>query len=229
LIVAASPALDFSAIIRVGDVVVCGQATSEPCTLTEVLVAQADRLPPFTLLVGALFSDTFRPELPPDISFASYGVIGNARRLARASRLDVIPSGCSAFCADFASGRHRADVVLVQLAEAGDGRLSVGLSNDYVINAARRARAVVAEINPEAPWTYGAEWPDEIPVHLRVPATRPPLELPSAPLDDVSRRIAAHASTLICDGATLQFGVGRIPRRSCPRSATGKISAFTPG
>jgi acyl-CoA hydrolase len=211
LIVAASPAPDFSTIIRAGDVVICGQATSEPRTLTEALIAQADRLPPFTLLAGALFSDTFGAELPPGIAFVSYGVIGHARRLARAGRLDVIPSSYSAFCADLASGRHRADVVLVQLAEAGDGRLSAGLSNDYVIDAARRARTVVAEINPEVPWTHGAEWPDEIAVHLRVGATRPPLELPSAPLDHVSRRIAAHASTLICDGATMQFGVGRIP------------------
>ena len=50
-------------------------------------------------------------------------MIGNARRLAMAGRLDVIPSNYSAFCADFAAGRHRADIVLVQLAQARDGRL----------------------------------------------------------------------------------------------------------
>jgi acyl-CoA hydrolase len=102
-------------------------------------------------------------------------------------------------------------VVLVQLTEAEDGRLSASLSNDHVIDAARRARMVIAEINPQAPWTHGAEWPENIPLHVRVPATKPPLELPSAQPDDVSRRIAAYAATLIGDGATLQFGVGRIP------------------
>jgi acyl-CoA hydrolase len=35
--------------------------------------------------------------------------------------------------------------------------------------------------------------------------------LPSTGLDDISRRIAAHAASLIDDGSTLQFGVGRIP------------------
>jgi hypothetical protein len=104
----ASPAIDFTGIIRPGAVVVCGQATSEPRTLTEAPVAQADRLPPFTMLVGALFSDTFRPKLPPSISFASYGVIGQARRLARAGRLDMIPSHYSAFCADLP-----ADVIML--------------------------------------------------------------------------------------------------------------------
>lgn len=46
---------------------------------------------------------------------------------------------------------------------------------------------------------------------MRVPARRRPLELASPPLDDILRRIAAHAAGLIADGSTLQFGVGRIP------------------
>jgi acyl-CoA hydrolase len=203
--------IDFAGLIREGDLVVCGQATAEPRTLTEALVEQADRLPAFRMMVGPVYSDTFSSERASTISLLSYGVIGNARRLARAGRLDVIPSGYGAFCADFASGRHRADVVLVQLAQAADGRLSASLSNDYVIDAARRARLVIAEVNPDAPWTYGAEWPDDAPLYVRVAARYPPVELPSAPPDDVSRRIAAHAAGLIADGSTLQFGVGRIP------------------
>jgi acyl-CoA hydrolase len=203
--------IDFAGIIRAGDVVVCGQATAEPRTLTEALIAQKDRLPPFSVVVGPVFSETFAPERSSGVPFTSYGVIGNARALAKARQLDVIPSNYSAFCADFAAGRHRADVVLVQLAEADDGRLSASLSNDYVIDAARGARIVIAEINPDAPWTFGAEWPADIVPHLRIAATRPPLEWPSTGLDEVSRRIAEHAAGLVRDGSTLQFGVGKIP------------------
>ncbi|WP_407187872.1 acetyl-CoA hydrolase/transferase family protein [Bradyrhizobium centrosematis] len=203
--------IDFSSLIREADLVVCGQATAEPVTLTEALMAQAGHLPSFRMMVGPIFSDTFPAASAPNVTFQSYGVIGNARRLARAGRLDVIPSNYSAFCADFAAHRHRADVVLVQLAQAGDGRLSASLSNDYVIDAARGARLVIAEINPDAPFTFGAEWPDEVPLHVRVTARRPPVELAATPPDDVSRRIAAHAASLIADGSTLQFGVGRIP------------------
>jgi acyl-CoA hydrolase len=203
--------LDFAGIIRASDVVVCGQATAEARTLTEALIAQKDRLPPFTLVVGPVFSDTFAPERVSGISFTGYGVIGNARALAKTRQLDVIPSNYSAFCADFASGRHRADVVLVQLAQAEDGRLSASLSNDYVIDAARRARVVIAEINPDAPWTFGAEWPDDIVPHLRIAATRPPLEFPPTGLDEISRRVARNAAGIIPNGSTLQFGVGKIP------------------
>ncbi|MBR1131008.1 acetyl-CoA hydrolase/transferase family protein [Bradyrhizobium iriomotense] len=204
------PPIDFSGLIREGDLVVCGQATAEPVTLTEALMAQAAQLPPFRMMVGPVFSETFSAA-SANVSFQSYGVIGNARRLAKAGRLDVIPSNYSAFCADFAARRHRADVVLVQLAEADDGRLSTSLSNDYVIDAARGARLVIAEINPDAPFTFGAEWPEDVPIQMRVAARRPPVELASTPLDDVSRRIAGHAASLISDGSTLQFGVGRIP------------------
>ena len=144
--------LDFAGIIRPGDVVVCGQATAEPRTLTERLVAQKDRLPPFTMMVGPVFTDTFAPERTTGIDFLSYGVIGNARALAKARRLDVVTSNYSAFCADFALGNHRADVVLIQLSSRAPHRgLSASLSNDYVLEAARRARVVIAEINPDAP------------------------------------------------------------------------------
>jgi acyl-CoA hydrolase len=200
----------FSGLIRESDLVVCGQATAEPLTLTEALVAQAERLPAFRMMVGPIFSETFSAACAPNVSFQSYGVIGNARRLAKAGRLDVIPSNYSDFCADFAARRHRADIVLVQFAESG-GRLSASLSNDYVIDAARGARLVIAEINPDAPFTFGAEWPDDVPIHVRVAARRPPVEVASPQLDDISRRIAAHAASLIADGSTLQFGVGRIP------------------
>lgn len=203
--------VDYSDLIREDDLVVCGQATAEPVTLTAALMAQAGHLPPFRMMVGPIFSDTFPAACAPNVAFQSYGVIGNARRLARAGRLDIIPSNYSAFCAEFAARGHKADVVLVQLAESGDGRLSASLSNDYVIAAARGARLVIAEINPDAPFTFGAEWPGEVPIHMRVAARRPPLELASTPPDDISRRIAAHAANLIADGSTLQFGVGRIP------------------
>lgn len=206
-----SSSIDFADIIRAGDLIVCGQATAEPRTLTEALVAQTDSLPPFTMMLGPVFSDTFRPERTSRISFKAYGVIGRARALAKAGRLEVVSSHYSAFNADFAAGRHRADVVLVQLAEAEDGALSAGLSNDYVIDAARSARVVIAEINPYAPWTFGAEWPEDITLHRRIIAARPPLEMPSVPPDDVAKRIAHHVASLIADGCTLQIGVGRIP------------------
>ncbi|MFX7845260.1 hypothetical protein ABTK14_23675, partial [Acinetobacter baumannii] len=71
--------------------------------MTEALMAQARQLPSFRMMVGPVFSETFAAASAANVSFLSYGVIGNARRLAKAGRLEMIPSHYSAFCADFAS------------------------------------------------------------------------------------------------------------------------------
>jgi acyl-CoA hydrolase len=87
----------------------------------------------------------------------------------------------------------------------------MSLSNDYVVEAARNARIVVAEINPHAPWTFDAEWPDDIRLDICVTAQHPPVEVAPTEVDSISRKIAMHAASLIPDGGTLQFGGGRIP------------------
>lgn len=93
----AAVALDFAGIIRAGDVVVCGQATAEPRSLTEALIAQKSGLPPITMVVGPIFSDTFTPERVSGIDFVSYGVIGQARLLAKARSLTWSPAATLRF------------------------------------------------------------------------------------------------------------------------------------
>ncbi len=204
--------LDYRAIIAPNDVVVCGQATAEPLTLTEALVRQQRQLPPFKVMIGPLFTTAFTPDATAGMQFISYGVMGGARTLAKAGRLAVVSSSYSSFCADVASGTHRADVVLIQLSSRiRDRGLNLGLSNDYVLDAARRARVVIAELNPDAPWTFGGEFPPDIRIDLAIPARRRPAEVASADDDDIASRIAAHVANLVPDGATVQMGIGKIP------------------
>lgn len=208
----AADALDFTSIVRPGDRVICGQAAAEPLTLTETLVAQAHRLPSFNMFLGPVYSGTFALERTGAIAFSSYGAMGQAVTLAAQGRLDVVALPYSQLCSEYENGQRAADVVLIQLSSRLPERgLNLSLSNDYVLSAARKARVVIAEINPDAPWTYDAALPEDIPLHLSVAPGRGPLEVPAANLDDTARRIAAHAATLIPDGATLQFGVGKIP------------------
>lgn len=209
--VIAADALNFASIVRPGDRIVCGQAAAEPLTLTEALIAQKNNLPPFSMFLGPVYSQTFAPERTEGIALSSYGAMGNSLALAARGRLELVPLPYSQLCAEYESGERAADIVLIQLSSRSLARgLSLSLSQDYVLSAARKARVVIAEINPDAPWTHGAELLD-VPLHLCVAAGRGPLEVPAASLDETARRIAAHAATLIPDGATLQFGVGKIP------------------
>ncbi|MFX8918495.1 hypothetical protein ABTN06_19335, partial [Acinetobacter baumannii] len=83
--------------------------------------------------------------------------IGKAAALAR---LDILPMPYSQLGDAFADGRLQADVVLIQLSPGPPGRRpSSGLACDYLLDAARHARVVVAEINQDVPWTPSAELP----------------------------------------------------------------------
>jgi acyl-CoA hydrolase len=203
--------VDFANVVRPGDRVLVGQGAAEPLTLTQELVAQKDRIGPFEIFLGPLYSDTFAAEKTEGIRFSSYGAIGRAAALSRGGRLDIVREPYGKLAEAFASGEQKADVVLIQLAAPLGGGLSFGLANDYLVAASRRARMVVAEINPDVPWTHGAEVPADFPLHLCVPAAHAPLDIASSPLTETETRIAAHAAGLVRNGAVLQFGVGTIP------------------
>lgn len=204
--------LDLSGVIRPGDSVIFSQGTGEPLTLTEQLVAQKDQLPRFEIFLGVQFADTFLPERTTGICFSGYGAIGKSAALSRAGRLNVIPSHYGWLSQAFARGERRADVALLQLAPPCDGRRhSLSLANDIAAQAARHARVIIAEVNPDAPWTYGAELPPDLMPHILVEARHKPIELPPANVGPIEQAIGRIAAELIPDGATLQLGVGTIP------------------
>ncbi|WP_375458998.1 acetyl-CoA hydrolase/transferase family protein [uncultured Enterovirga sp.] len=205
--------LDLAGLVRPGDVVLCGQGTAEPLTLTRRLVAQKDEIGPITCFLGMMFSDTFAPEATGGMSFRAYGGVGTNGRLSRSGRLDILPWHYSRIERAFAAGDLRADVVLLQVAPPPEGRsgYSLSLANDYVAAAARHARLVIAEVNPDAPWTHGATLPAGVEPHPLVLADVAPQDLKPARFGDAEARIARHVAALIPDGACLQFGVGAAP------------------
>ncbi len=206
-----------ASLIRAGDSVIVGQAGAEPLTLTRALVEQADTLGgPVDVFLGAVLSDTFARELPANLRPGGYGIMGSAAR-GFASRpgsiAHVTPTPYRELEGAFASGRLRADVVLLQLAPSRDGtRLSLGMANDYVVAAARRARCVIAEINPEAPFTPSTELRDNsLRIDVAVRAAFPLVQSPTMNAEDVEKRIAAHVASVVPDRATIQIGIGALP------------------
>ncbi len=201
----------FAPWVREGDQIVCGQACAEPLTLSRRLLAHgaASQLR-MSVFLGTLFSTTF-DAAAPQMQFVSYGAIGRAAALADQGRLEVVPERYSRLPGLFARGTLRADVVLLQAGIGDDGALSFGLACDHVLDAARRARVVIVEVNPWVPLTHGTPWPKDLHVDAWVAAEHPPLELPLAALDDTAQAIARHVAGVVPDGATLQVGVGALP------------------
>ncbi len=198
--------------VRAGDGIVTGQGTAEPLTLTEALVAQRHTLGGVKVFLGAMFSDTFHPDRCDGLALRSLGGVGSNRRLIKAGLLEVTPCHVSQMPGFIAGGQIACDVALVQLsASDAQGRYSLGLAGDYTGQAARKARVVIAEVNHRVPQTQCDAFLTDADIDVLVESDRPPLQLPSAPVGDLERRIAAHVDGFIPDRATLQVGIGAIP------------------
>lgn len=196
-------------LIKPGAFVLVGQGTSEPRTLARALLARRHEIPGLRVFLGAVFSDTFAPDATDGIAFSGYGAIGGAAALIKAGRLDVLPLPYSRLPGHFARDRVP-DVVLLSVSRSPDG-LSFGLANDYVAVAARHAPLVIAEINAQAPWTYGSDDIAELRIDHVVDSDEVPVELQAAAVGEVERRIGELVASLIPDGATIQIGIGAIP------------------
>ena len=213
-------ALDFTRLLRPGDGIVFGQACAEAMSLTERLVQQARDIAAAhgrtTVFAGGSYSGLFTPALASHFDFTSYGALGGGAALAAAGKLEIVPSHYSQLPWLLASGRVKCDVVLLQLADADpSGRHSLGVANDFLLGAARRARVVIAEVNTRAPWTHGAELPDDLRIDHVIRSDRELVRIATEAPDATAARIAANVAALVPAGATVQMGIGSLVRAIC--------------
>ena len=205
-------ALDLGAIVRPGDSVMWGQADAEPVPLTQALMAQRHAIGDFNVFLGVTYSDTLKVEHTDCIRFSAYCGSGGNRALAKAGKLDILPCHYSHLRHLMASGRLKVDVLLLQLAPANErGEYSLSVAHEYLIPALESARVVIAEVNQQAPWTYGERPLAEADLDYIVHTARAPLELIHPQPGATELAIARNVAALIEDGATLQFGLGALP------------------
>lgn len=107
------------------------------------------------------------------------------------------------------------DIVVVHCSTPVAGKVSLGVEVNVLPAAIEAARArgglVLAQLNPQMPYTFGdgeldldlIDYAVQVDVPLPNPATRP--------ADDTSASIGERISALVPDGATLQLGIGAVP------------------
>lgn len=204
--------LDLKGIVRAGDSVFWGQGTSEPLTLSEALVCQRADLGQINVFLGASFSNTLQPEHADFLSFTSYGAIGTNQRLSKAGVLRILPCHYSQIPRLIARDELRCDIAFVQFSPPNaTGKCSHGVGIDYMLDAARSARVVIAEVNDQAPWTYSSESLNEARIDYVVHTSRPVVALSAGVVGEVERQIALHTAAYIPDGAVLETGIGTVP------------------
>ena len=199
-------------IVRAGDVVMWGQASAEPTALTLPLMAQRAEIGRFGAFIGISWSKAVQPAFADCVSFMSYCGAGNNRLLARAGVLDILPAHYSKFGDLIRGGALKVDVLMLQLSppDAVD-RYSMSLACDYLAPAIATARVVIAEINDQAPWTFGSHTLTADDIDFAIHTSRAPLYAPIGEPQPADSAIARHVASLVEDGATLQVGIGSLP------------------
>src|SRR5258708_17383341 len=112
----------------------------------------------------------------------------------------------------FERGLLPSDAGLMQVSppDAG-GLVSLGIGVEYVADALRHTRTLIAEVNHRMPRTKGSAGLPLSAFAAVVETDRPLREAPVREPDRVDRAIAEHVAGLIEDGDTLQLGVGALP------------------
>lgn len=205
--------LDLSRYVRDGDQVVWGQACAEPVVLTTCLLEQREVIGSLRCFVGIGLSGSLRPEHADRVSGRTYCGTGDNRDLIAAGVLDVVPCHYSQLPQLLSQGALAVDVLMLLVSPPdADGRFSLGLADEYLSALVDRARVVIAEVGDHVPRTAGGRFLTDADIDVLVPSSRVPTAFPSSRPGDVEQRIARRVAELVDDGATIQIGVGRLPR-----------------
>ena len=182
MIIADPDGVDLTAFIRRGDALMWGQAAAEPTALTNALMRQRHGIGEIEAFIGATWSQTADPAFADRVRFRSYCGTADNRRLAKAGCLDILPCNYSQLGAVIRSGQLKVDVLMLQLAPAdADGRYSLSLAHEYLVPAIGAARAILAEVNDQAPWTFGERSLGAADLDLVVHTSRAPAAPPETP------------------------------------------------
>jgi acyl-CoA hydrolase len=123
--------------------------------LTRLLDAQAERCPPFRLFFALTFSDAFGAD-HPNVTVTALGGASAGRRFFADRADNVMPANISDVSGLVSRGRLPIDLVLLQVSGPDDtGRYNAGLGIEHLHATICRARLVIAQVNPELPWTHG--------------------------------------------------------------------------
>lgn len=199
--------------IKSGDRVVVGHACGEPSHIVDAMVANAAayRNVEIVHMVAMGSGDYCKPEYAENFRHNALFVGSSTRRAVEEGRADYTPSFFFEIPRLFRS-HMPVDVALVMVTPPDEnGMCSLGVSVDYTLEAVRQAKLVIAQVNPQMPWTGPYSLVSVKDLDFIVEHEAPVIQLAPPRIGDVERAIGQHCASLIHDGDTLQLGIGAIP------------------
>lgn len=202
-------------LIGSGDTLFLAGTSTVPRELVQALirVMKADNLRDLTLhttlTVGA--ADLADPALAEHLRVNVMFISTEMRKAVQEGRVDFSPVFLSEIPTLFGPVIP-VDVALLQVgAPDKHGYCSFGTEIGVNAHAARHAKRIIAEVNPNQPRTLGDSFIHVSQIDRFVAVDYPLTEFPSGEPDEVQERIGGHIAAMIEDESTLQLGIGGIP------------------
>jgi len=200
--------------LQSGQRVFIGTGCAEPTGLVRAMTDRAGELADVELvqLITKGEAPYAEKRLAECFKINSLYIGSNVRNIIQGGLGDYTPMLMSDVPRLLESGVLPLNVALIQVTPPNkNGKVSLGISVDIVRSAAENASLVIAEVNPNMPWTHGNSQMDIYDLDILVPSQEPIIERQSHKLHSISETIAHEVASLIDDGSTVQFGLGRVP------------------
>lgn len=199
--------------ISSGQRLTTGHAAGEPTVLLSALKERAKSLTDVEVVHMVALGESWycKPEYAPHVRHNSLFVGGGSREAVAAGLADYTPCYFSEIPRLFRDGILPVDVALIQVSPPDEnGYCSFGVSVDYNMAACKAAKMVLAEVNPQMPFTRPSTiHVSEIAAFVEI--DKPLLEIPLPKIGPVEEKIGEHVASLVPDCANLQLGIGAIP------------------
>ncbi|MCF8050900.1 MAG: GNAT family N-acetyltransferase [Desulfobacterales bacterium] len=206
------------ALIRPGQRVFIGSSCGEPQALMRALADQSEDFTGLEIvrlmaLESAPLTLAANKSGEKNLTIRSfYAGSGRTRGIARNLRY-ITPMNLSAVPRLFKTKRMPINVALIQVSEPDDfGWVSLGISVDITLAAARSADLVIAQVNPRMPRVMGRSFIHANDIDVAVEVEEPLLTVGAPPESESANLIADHIKGFVEDGATIQISLGTTPQ-----------------
>lgn len=202
-------------IIQSGNRVFVHGSAATPQFLLRALAKRAHELKNVELVAVSTLGELelAKPEYAESFYINSLFVSENIRSAINDGRGNYIPIFLSEISRLFEKNILPLDVALLHISPPDKhGLCSLGVSVDVARAAAKHAKHIIAQVNPNMPRTHGDGFIDIHQIHTLVETDDNLPEVNyAAQITDCDRTIGKYVAELVEDRSTLQMGIGAIP------------------
>lgn len=202
--------------VKSGDVCACPTGLEEPTAICEAVAARAMR----GELTGVVHHATLsvkggpfmKPELKGKYDYVSWFTGGPGRKGIQEGIHTYIPNNYSTIPGLWRDVQPRLDVFYAEVSPMDKhGYFSCPMAGAEVDAMREKASIILLDVNDQMPRVMGDCLIHISQVTALCESSRPLLVLNNPPLSDDDKKIGQMIADEVCDGATLQLGIGGIP------------------